>query len=123
MKQIQTFKEFANFSSPIDEQTRETIIALAESHPLFMGVDAVKKIVNDHKAPIVLDEIAQINLVILERNTILARRAESADEDQRFLILAEMSLLNTASSALSASISARMQQSVYTLSNILKIKG
>jgi hypothetical protein len=123
MTDILRFKEFVDFNNPIDPQTREEIITISQSHPVLENHPTIKTMMSNKSARISWRKVAQINLKILERSTALARKAGQAKENERFLILAEMNLLNTASSALSSIISSRMQISVDRLSKIAKIMG
>lgn len=123
MSDILGFKEFVEFNNPIDEETRDMLMNLSHSHPVIKHHPTMQTIINDKSARISLNQVAQINLKILERSHALAKKAGQAADKEHFLILAEMNLLNTASSALSSVISTKMQISVERLSKITKAMG
>lgn len=123
MPDILRFKEFVDFNNPIDQQTREEIITISQSHPVLKNHPTIKEMMSDKSARISWRKVAEINLKILERSTALARKAGTATGNEQFLILAEMNLLNAVSSALSSIISSRMQVSIDRLSKITKTMG
>lgn len=116
-----SFKEFADFTNSIDDETKQTLVNLSESHPMLRNHTTIQRIITDRSARISLGQVVQLNQSILQRSTQLAREAATAEEKQRFLILAEMMLLNIASATISSAISAKMQISVERLSKIAKI--
>lgn len=123
MKNTLGFREFVEFNNPIDEETRDMLMNISQSHPIIRNHPTMQTIINDKSARISLNQVAQINLKILERSHALAKKAGTAAGNEHFLILAEMNLLNSASSALSSVISTKMQISIERLSKITKAMG
>lgn len=120
MNNLMRFKEFIDFNNPIDNETRELLIKISETHPVLNNHEVIKTLRHDKSARISLRNVTEIHLSILERSTALARKAGQATANEQYLILTEMNLLNAANSALSSAISSRMQMSIERLSNVTR---
>jgi hypothetical protein len=122
----QSFKEFLDFSNPIDNVTRETISALSLAHPIFKNNATVQRILEDPSAAISISQLAQLNEAVLRRSYVLARKAgmaASSEQRELFLTVIEQNLLNTAAITLSTAVSARFQTSIDRLSKIAGMRG
>lgn len=116
-----SFREFIDFSNPVDNATRETIAALSLAHPIFKNHATVQRILETPAARISLSQLVQLNEAVLQRSYALARKAGQAasyEQKELFLTVIEQNLLNTLAIALSTAISARLQLSIDRLSKI-----
>lgn len=105
---IASFKEFLDMPAETDQETKNTLEALAEAHPVIRSNSVVQRILRNKNSRISLSEIAYINTSIFMQANQLARQMPSADEKQRFLILSEQILLNTAASTIASAIAAKL---------------
>lgn len=112
MSDLLTFKEFMNSPDQIDEETEHTLTLLSEAHPVIKNNATIQRILKNKHTRISLSEIASINVSILQRSTQLAKQMLSADEKQRFLILAEQNLLNISAATISSTIAARIETTI-----------
>lgn len=108
MKEIATFKEFIEMKETLYEEAKETVSILAEAHPTIRNNAIVQKILRNKNAPISRSELSKINIAIFLRSKQLTQQMLSADETQRFLILAEQNLLNTVASTIAIAIASRV---------------
>lgn len=118
---MMTFKEFV-YSAAIDEDVKQTLSILAESHPIIHNHTIVQSVLKNQSARMTLYQVVQVNQKIMQHSTLLARKAQSAPPETRLLIICEQNVLNTAASVLSSLIAAKLQQSVERLSKIAQAR-
>lgn len=120
------FKNFVDFTNPLDKSTSNTLVLLSKIHPIFKNHETIKLILEDDTARISISQLVQLNETVLQHSYYLARKAgETASYEQPtlLLIIIEQNLLSTAAHTLSTAIAARMQNSVERLSKIAGLKA
>jgi two-component sensor histidine kinase len=121
LNQPLSFKEFIYSSCSLDEETIQTLTLLAETHGTIKNDATIQRLLNDKNARISVSELSSVLRSIHQRSVSLARSGENVSSNEKLLIIMEQNVLNTAASAISAAVSARLQGSIDKLIKIASI--
>lgn len=120
MTDMMTFQDYMNAPQAMTSETKQTLLLLAESHPIIKNHPVLQRMTDEKNSYLSLADVRVLNEAIYSHSIKLAKQMPSSSELKRNMILSEQLVLNTASCVLASSILVQLQASV---EKTLKTRG
>ena len=117
-RHAKAYNKFLNFSCAINDETKEKLRTIANTHPVLKSHPVMKKLLQNSDSFISISAITHINEAMLDYTVEIAKQSASSGVQTCLKAIMEQNVLTVASISLNTLMTEQFQEYLSRLSNI-----